>query len=442
MTDIERRLSDAMHAAVDGEQPPGDLIQSVMRRRRRYLVRVAGVAVIASALVIVVPAAIAGQGDGRGDRPGGPRSASPTSFAPSSSPRPSRSPKPTRSPKLARRPPALMRGAPMPRTPGLRLLLTGRAPGWFTSATGQVQPIAGLPWGRTGYAFTRITGGWSALAYPRSQPCVPDCAGPRSAAYFVADGSPVASRVGTSHQVSAATGPGELWLARYRPGITDVSTASATATEVSPAGRRIGSPVRLPAGYLIQRAVGPDLLLMPVSQGQGPVIYRLFDPYARRVVRTFADVIAASPEQIAWGPICSGCAVHVLDLPTGRVVAVPVPPQMWAYMGTFSADGRLLAVQLSANSVPGGEAVWQGIGVIDVSSRLLTVLPGSGIRPPTAFALSFGWQPGGHLLIAVLADGRTGAVRQIASWHPGASRLLVGKLAIPHGMSVVLGEYG
>ena len=51
MTEFERRLRAAMHAAVFDEPPPANLLESVMARRRRRRTRtaVAGAALVAAA---------------------------------------------------------------------------------------------------------------------------------------------------------------------------------------------------------------------------------------------------------------------------------------------------------------------------------------------------------------------------------------------------------
>jgi hypothetical protein len=428
MTEIERRLREAMHAAVDGEPPPADLLQSVMRRHRRYLGRAAAVTVLAVAMVVVVPAALASRGiSPRGTHPG-------ASQSPSAS-----SPAPTRSASPQPREPTMMRGLPMPRTPGMTLLLSGRQPAWFQSATGRAEPIAGLHRSRFAYILTRVDGGWVAQPSPKGPACMPTCPGPRLPAYFIADGSLAGYQVGVSHDVAAANVAGRLWLETYPRGTADVAAAAPSAQEVSTSGQPIGSPVRLPPGYLIQHGLGPGLLLSPVNQGPGPVIYKLWDPATRRVIRSFANVIATSGREIAWG-ICGGCAVHLLDLPTGRSFTVAVPVRAWAYDGSFSSDGQLLAIHLSAGVTPAGEATLARIAVIDIAHQRLRVLPGSSIGVDQPVSLIFGWQGTSHQLVAAVSRSRTAI--QVASWHPAAAHLLVRTIQLPRGMTVVLGPYG
>lgn len=232
-----------------------------------------------------------------------------------------------------------------------------------------------------------------------------------------------------------------MWLVTFRRSADDIFTAPARARQVTTAGRPAGPGFRLPAGYLIQRAVGGDLLLAPDSQGPGTVRYKLWNPGTRHVAGTFRDVIAASPQQIAWGPICVHCPVHVLNLPTGTTATIPIPRGTWASNnGTFSPDGRFLAFLLSAGAAADGTAIQTRIAVIDIASLRLLAVPGTTVSGVSAGRLSFGWQANGHRLIAVLP--RPGQTIQVASWQPGAAHLWVATARIPRGASAVLGEYG
>ena len=79
--------------------------------------------------------------------------------------------------------------------------------------------------------------------------------------------------------------------------------------------------------------------------------------------------------------------------------------------------------------------------MIDLTSRRLLVVPGTTLSwDATKGVLSFGWQPRGHRLIAVLPG--SGDTIQVASWQPGQARLWVATTQIPPGTSAVVGEYG
>jgi hypothetical protein len=69
MSEIERRLRAAMHAAVDGVTPPADLLRQVRLRRQRHRVRTVAVAVVAAGALAVPPVTLALHG--RGAQAGG-----------------------------------------------------------------------------------------------------------------------------------------------------------------------------------------------------------------------------------------------------------------------------------------------------------------------------------------------------------------------------------
>jgi hypothetical protein len=421
MTDIEHRLRAAMHQAVDGEEPRHDLLSLVMRRHRRHAALVTGVTMLVVIGIGAVPAVMALRGEGGQSVTRPQSSASPATG--SRSPAPS----PTLKPKPKHRAPLRLRGLPMPADSNVRLLLAGARPALFSMTSRTAEPIAGLPATKATYVFTRVVGGWSAQPYSAGAQCQPACAGQPLPAYFIADGSLIATRIGLGFAVSASNRDGAVWLV----------TVPASAQLVSTAGKPIGPRYSLPAGYLIERAVGRYLLLAAMNQPGTPT-YQLWDPRTRRVVRGFDNVIAAGPDQIAWSQACVSCPVHVLTVSTGTSATIPVAPGTWAYNGTFSSDGRLLAVQLSAGVTPDGRATQERVGVIDLASRALAAIPGSIVS--VTRSLSFGWQAGSHRLIVALPE--SGDSIQIAYWQPGDAHLLVATAQLPAGMSPVLGESG
>ena len=397
-----------------GTEPEALIREARGRQRRRYLA-------LGTAIIAVVAGAVAvstGSGADSHPQPPGRHSVAAANPVPSA-----------------------MSGLPMPPGNSVRLLLTGPRPAWFSVASRQTERIAGLPWQRLGYGFARVAGGWSAQPVTAGPQCLPTCAGPPLPNYFIADGSPRATRIGRGYGVSAAYRSGAVWMLTFQRSTDDIGAMSARAQEVTTAGRPVGPRFRLPAGYWIQRAVGADLLLAPRYEAPGTVTYKLWDPNTRRVTGTFSDVIATSPDEIAWGPICVNCPVHVLDLSTGMSATIPVPRGTWASNnGTFSSDGRFLTLLLGAGAAPDGAPVVTRIGVIDIGSRRLLPVPGTTLSGVVWNRLSFGWQARSHRLIAVLPS--SGDTIQVASWQPGGAHLLVATARIPRGTSVVLGQYG
>lgn len=204
------------------------------------------------------------------------------------------------------------------------------------------------------------------------------------------------------------------------------------------AGQAVGPPSQLPSGYVIDRAVRGDLLLAPYAPSQTLVRDELWHPVTGRLIRRFTNVIAASPNLIAWYPCLRSCPLHVLSLSSGATAIIPLAYGTWAQRGTFSSDGRLLAIGVSTTIQRNGSAATTSLEVITMASRHLTVLPGAKIS--SLIGVDFGWQPGSDRLVAAIAQGP--GVIQVASWQPGEARLSIQDLRLPSGTSPVLGDGG
>jgi hypothetical protein len=406
MTDIEG-LRTAMHTAVDHEQASADeLIRLVMRRHRRHRrhVTLAGVAVLA-AVAVAVPAVIAWHG---------------ALFA--SGPRPSLEHPTPRPHRL----PTKMTGLPMPAGTNFRLLVSaGNGAAWYSTATRHAEPVTGLPASSVGYQFQPADRGWIATSnHNPSSPCPTDvCAGRPKPFYFIADGSPAATRIGAGYAgdgAVASSNSGAVWLATY-PRATAKLTGSGYAQLVSTTGRPLGPRYRLPADYLLGSGVGTDLLLVNSNTNN---LFILWDPHTGRVLRHFDNILATGPGQIAWSPGCQGCRVQILNVPAAATVTPPIPGFNPAATGcpwtncpgstaSFSDDGRLLAVQL-----PG-----RGIEVFDTASRTLTAIPGTALS--SADWQHFGWQASSHRLVIAAGPNNQPGPAQLAYWQPGATRLRI-----------------
>ena len=330
--------------------------------------------------------------------------------------------------------PSLMTGRALPRGASLRLLVGGQTPAWSLVPSGRTEPIQGLPRGGNSYQLFRVAGGWAAQPFPpatASGGCA-NCAPAPLPVYYVADGSRAASLIGTADGQPAPTaGPGSLWLVSYPRG-ADMATAAGTAREVSRTGAALGPPVRLPAGYVIDQGTRAGLLLVQEQASSGDFRYELWDPGTRRVTRSFADVIAASPTEIAWAPACTGrCRVDVLNLTGGRTKEIPLPGQRTAGEGAFSPDGQLLALLVNVGVTKDGYPAASQLMVATLASGRTAAVPGTTVG--SGIGVNFGWQPGSRLLIAVVTAGAAGHVAadapgqaewQIAVWQPGAARLI------------------
>jgi hypothetical protein len=308
-------------------------------------------------------------------------------------------------------------GSTLPWAGSLRLPVAGAQPAWLSPATGRSEPIGSLPADSSGYQFTRVDGGWvlQANSAGHTGGCG-DCAVPPLPVWFLADGSRSVTRVGTANQVTPAATAGAVWLTSY-PATADSGTAVRTAREVSLAGAPLGPPVRLPPGYGIYQATDRGLLLAPVIQPGIPA-YELWNPADRRAVRTFDDVLAASPAEIAWTPPCAAaCQVQLVDLATGRQAVVELPAGSSASGGAFSPSGGFLALQLSSGD---DGALAMRLEVASVTSGRLTAVPGTSVSSDAL--VGFGWPTSGDSLVAEFIFATK---VQVASWHPGATRLAV-----------------
>jgi len=317
--------------------------------------------------------------------------------------------------------PPLMTGQPLPPAAGLRLLLGGQRPAWLMVSSGRAEPIRGLPGHGNSYQLVRIAGGWAAQPFPPAARCA-RCAPSPLPVYYVADGSPAASRIGTAYDTAPAAAPGALWLVSFRRG-ADMSTAAGTAQEVSVTGLALGPRFRLPAGYVIDQGTRAGLLLVQEQARSGTFRYELWDPGTRRMTRSFVNVIAASPSEIAWMPACTVlCRVQVLGLPGGRTEEIALPGRGTASQGAFSPDGRLLALLVTAGVTADGHPAANQLMVAIVASGRIAAVPGTKVG--IGIGIGFGWQPGSRRLIAdVAADTQGRHEWQIGVWQPGNARL-------------------
>ncbi len=302
---------------------------------------------------------------------------------------------------------------------GARLPVAGSRPAWFWPATGRTEPI-GLPPDGSGYQFTSVMGGWAIQAGAGAQPGCSGCAGPPRPVYFLGNHAQSVTRVGLANAVAPGATPGSVWLTSLPPD-ADAGTTAGTAREISVTGTPLGSAVTLPPGYVIDQATDRGLLLAPAVQRSGPPTYTLWDAASSRPSRTFAGVIAASANAVAWAPACDPvCRVQVLDLATGRSTIVTLPKVSSAANAAFSPDGDLLALEVSFYNGGDDGALATQLDVASVPSGRLTVVPSTFASSDAL--VGFGWLAGGNSLIAELSF--TTKV-QVTSWRPGAAQLAV-----------------
>ncbi len=336
-----------------------------------------------------------------------------------SNPAPAPAPSPVLSPEFIRVPvgPSGIIGHTSPWEDSLRLPVSGSQPAWFYPATGRSETIGGLSADAAGYQFTRVSGGWAVQA---NGTACGDCDSLPTPVWFLANGAKSATPVGNADLVAPAVNADAVWLTSYFP-TANTATAAGTAREVSVGGAPLGRSISLPAGSVIVQATDRGLLLAPANEQPGQAVDTLWNPASPTTSRTFVNVIAASPTEIAWTSDCSPtCRVQVLDLATGRQTAVSLPAGSSAAGGAFSPSGKLLALQVSY-SLDGDLAM--RLDVATVASGELTEVPRTSVSSDALFA--FGWPAEGDSLVAEFTFMPT---IQLASWHLGASQLAVSVL--------------
>jgi hypothetical protein len=151
------------------------------------------------------------------------------------------------------------------------------------------------------------------------------------------------------------------------------------------------------------------------------------------VTRSFVNVIAASPTQVAWVPACAiSCPVRLLDLAGGRTGEIPLPGRTKAVEGAFSPDGRLLALLVTAGVTADGHPAANQLMVATVATGQLAAVPGTTVG--SGIGVDFGWQPGTRRLIADVTVGTQGQPEwQIGAWQPGDARLSTTLIRAPGG---------
>lgn len=333
----------------------------------------------------------------------------------------------TPAPSLLPTEPTRMTGQPLSRSAGVWVLLGGHRPAWLSVGDARMEPIRGLPGSGNNYQFFRIAGGWAAQRFPVGNVACANCAPRPLPVYYVADRSPDASRIAVANFTAPAATTGALWLVSYRRG-AKMRTAVGTAHEVSVTGAVLGPRLRLPPGYVIDQGTRAGLLLVQEMAGSGPVRYELWDPGTRRVTRSFENLIAANPAEVAWMPACMArCRVHVLELPGFRIEEISLPGRIKTYGGAFSPDGQLLALLVNTRMAAADRGSAFRLMVATVATRQITPVPGTTIAGQVG--ISFGWQPRSHRLIA---DVGVGNQWQIAVWRPGQARLSTALARAPY----------
>jgi hypothetical protein len=162
------------------------------------------------------------------------------------------------------------------------------------------------------------------------------------------------------------------------------------AQSVDRAGRPIGAPVRLPAGTTLLREVDGGLLLQSTFDATAeaaPATAEVWDPAAPDagydVYRTATGhLVAAGTAAMAWanpGCTAAACSLYITQTALRRGFdTILLPVGALPDTGSFSPDGRLLALRLTLPAAPGRPAA-TSVAVVDRARGALAVLPGTTV---------------------------------------------------------------
>jgi hypothetical protein len=204
-----------------------------------------------------------------------------------------------------------------------------------------------------------------------------------------------------------------MWLTSYPPG-SDLSSSRGTAREVTGSGAVLGRAIRLPAGYQIARGTAAGLLLTAET---GPTAtYELWNPARGRPMRKLRHVVALSAAQIASA---QPGGIRVLNLRTAGMRRIRIPASGSVIDGTFSPDGRYLALLI-------GFGIRIGVGgALAIRLEVTAAIGGHVVVIPPASAWSgdlagYGWAAGSDILVTELGIGN---FMGVTSWQPGTGRV-------------------
>jgi hypothetical protein len=313
---------------------------------------------------------------------------------------------------------------------GLRLLISGDSPTVIDTHTAHRDAVPGVPTG--GRSFTQM---------------VPTSAG-IVATVLSRDGVSVGVylyRPGHSPKRLASTGrvlPGNgdnLVLYRYTGVETEFSGYSFSGGVRSRWNLSgLATPIRdTPFGLVVAhhpgaQQRGADLLLVNPETGD-----------VRRRLAEDRSVVAASDSLVAY--MDSGCRLRcsllLTNVATGETSGYGVPESREATSGTFSPDGRLLALAFPGQYDPSltGSVLPGFAAVLDVQSGELTVVP--GLQTQAEQAPQLAWSPGGQWLVVATA---TASQARFGLWRSpgrnGSKELVVlpGRLTIDGSVDVTV----
>lgn len=309
--------------------------------------------------------------------------------------------------------PPPLRGIPLTKSTGLRLLVAGDPPFVLDVDAGRIKRVTGLD--AHGQPVLSVTSaGSNAVLWLDRR--TRQSKVPAAEIYLMRRGSTKAARIGTAWDVAASPDGRVLWLKSYR------DAKHCTLREVDLRGRSLRRPRSLPCSTRLVD-VGSGALLI-----QGTAV---IDPVnSRRLLRTrglwaVAGKFALSSESVG--------SLALTDLQSGAERELPWPSEIGRDGGQGGRDqaavqpgAEAIALSFSDPAYEYSSAQITDVWLLDPTDGSFSHLPDM----PADVALKFTsmcWTRDGRLVI--LAE--TGGADVVAVWRPGDARIATRAVHLP-----------
>jgi hypothetical protein len=315
----------------------------------------------------------------------------------------------------------VMTPQPLTERIGVRILVGGYGLRLVDADAGRAQSVARIPADATHTTGELVRAGDA--VYALAGRC--DAAG-GSRVYRIRNGT--AEPLATVPADDLLAGPNRVWAVNY----TDQNGAQNKPVVL----RRLdgGRPLTLQPNAYPVADTDSGIVVATGESGQvvRPPRISVLDSHTgrQRIVGVGAPLAAERDQLLVVQGSCieeranTSCTLVRVDLATGRQSRRYALPdgRVPASGGRFSADGQLVAFQLSrATPDPRFDADHpippSDLAVLQVDSGRLDIVPGLELAPKTAAGLAFGPAPG-NWLFATVSDGDHA---HLLAWHPGLS---------------------
>ncbi len=305
------------------------------------------------------------------------------------------------------REPAPLRGAPLGRETGLRLLVADNPPFVLDVDRGSVTRVPGVRAMKRGVLWVVGVEGRAAVVVARSAP--------DAELYAVRGRGARVSSLGTGRDVRPASDGRAVWIKSF------VNRSNCALRQVGLDGREIRAPRSFPCASTISAGGSLGLVVNRT---------RVLDPLTGRTVLTtrWGVLAAAGDNLLLAGP---GKEFTLIDAATRAQRRLPWPSVLTGLdQPAVDPRGRLVALAFADPAWKGGGEQALDAWLLDTKTGELTELPGM----PAFVSLkstSMAWTDDGRLVLLGESSGKD----IVAVWRPGQRRLAVQTVHLPERTS-------